>query len=669
MQFNLFKQIAVYVGVLILLVCLGLGFIYYNNAADSTITEAEETLQLLAKEGVRSIEATLQGNLNILDTIARNNLIRSMNWEEQLPVLLQEFEFLQREKGFLGLGVVFPDGNTYYVDGSEAYLGDRDYVLKAFKGESNVSDVIISRVTNSTVLMYAAPIYDLEGKIGGVLIARLPGDALNEITNQMGYGQEGYAYIIGADGTIYSHPNSEYVLEQRNVANEIEKGGELKNWALTIQEIGIGNSGVGKYDLDGSNRYMALETFPSTGWTLGVVATGEELLDPLGRLRNAMVGTSLIFILLGISIAVVIGRLIAKPITQLTLYAEKLSSGDLTQKVSEKYLNRNDETGKLAHAFDILAENLRKTIGEINAKAQELAAASEQMSAISQNSSANMEEVSASTEEISAGLEEVSASAQEISASSQQMNASVGQLVDSMKNGNQVAREIEEKATKVQQDVTVSQERALNISTELEKRLKGSIEKAQVVNEISNMAAQIAAIAEQTNLLALNAAIEAARAGDQGRGFAVVAEEVRQLAGNSTETVVNIQNLTKQVKSSIDSLIADCNELLQFMSTDVDNDYKKFLQTADDYKMDAQRFYSLTNEAARMGEEVLKAVNEVATSINEVTSTIGQSAEGASQIAKGTDETSKSMVEISEAANRLAKMSAELTGLIGQFKI
>lgn len=149
----------------------------------------------------------------------------------------------------------------------------------------------------------------------------------------------------------------------------------------------------------------------------------------------------------------------------------------------------------------------------------------------------------------------------------------------------------------------------------------------------------------------------------------MVAEEVRQLASNSTETVGNIQNLTKQVQGSIESLIDDCNELLKFMCTDVDDDYKKFLQTAEEYKKDAQSFYGLTDEAARMGEEVLNAVNEVAASINEVTQTIGQSAEGASQIAKGTDETSKSMVEISEASDRLAKMSAELTGLIGQFKI
>ncbi|MGI6227536.1 MAG: methyl-accepting chemotaxis protein [Peptococcales bacterium] len=668
MIFNLSRKIALYVGMLVLVVCLGLGLTAYKFSTNSTINEAEKSLLLLAKEGVNNVEAAIKGNINIVETIANMHEVRSMVWEEQLPLLERELERLKKH-GYLGIGVVTPDGVARYVDGAETDLGDRDYVIKAFKGESNVSDVIVSRVTNSTVLMYATPIYNLEGKIGGVLVARRPGDALNDITDQLGYGEKGYAYIFGANGTLFSHPNREYIMEQRNVVTEIENDGELKDWALAVEGIGLGNSGVAKYELAGSNIYMGLEVFPSTGWTLGVVATEAELLEPLGFLRNVMLIGSIIFIVLGIGFAMFIGRIIAKPIKLVTAHAINLASGDFTQDVPEKYLKSNDEIGELSKAFNTMSQNFREMIGEINASAQELAASSEEMSAIAQNSSANMEEVSASTEEISAGIEEVSAAAEEISASSQQMNASSGQLVENMKNGNRIAKEIEEKATKVQREVVNSQERALDIYLELDKKLKESIEKAKVVDEISDMANQIAGIATQTNLLALNAAIEAARAGDQGRGFAVVAEEVRKLATDATETVANIQNLTIQVQNNIKSLIEDTNEILSFMSTDVDSDYKKFLETAEEYKKDANTFYNLTHQAYQMGDEVLNAVNEVTNSINEVATTIGQSAEETSQIAKGTDETSKSMVEISEASDRLAKMSEELTRLMGRFKI
>lgn len=102
------------------------------------------------------------------------------------------------------------------------------------------------------------------------------------------------------------------------------------------------------------------------------------------------------------------------------------------------------------------------------------------------------------------------------------------------------------------QKVVHSMDEALHENLAVLQRIRSL---AGFIDELKQMAKEVARIAEQTNLIALNAAIEAARAGEAGRGFAVVADEVRKLSNLSGETGKQIGAKVEQVSSAIQTAL------------------------------------------------------------------------------------------------------------------
>lgn len=382
--------------------------------------------------------------------------------------------------------------------------------------------------------------------------------------------------------------------------------------------------------------------------------------------RTAAVWGGSIAGLLGIIIGFLAARSIAKPVNQMAAIAQRVAAGDLTGQVE---VNRQDEIGLLAKAFNTMIRNMRDLLRQINQSAEQLAAASEELTASAAESSNTATSVAASTQQISSGMQNVSAASEEISASAENMGANLNQVADGAHQGSEVAKRVEGQAIELQKNAQGSRQYAVDLYDNISQKVVRAIEDAKIVNEISTVAASIAAIAGQTNLLALNAAIEAARAGEAGRGFAVVAEEVRKLAEESAKAVDGIQQLTQKVQSSIGVLVDNSNELLKFINGTVRKDYDAFVNVGEQYKQDADTFLGVTGDIGGKLKQVSAEMLEVNRAIESVVSTIVESSSGTEEIARGTTGISQQLHDINRSSTSLAELAMELQKAAAKFRV
>jgi len=251
------------------------------------------------------------------------------------------------------------------------------------------------------------------------------------------------------------------------------------------------------------NKFYLLTSFFALGYTVcgALVAQGASF--------DVLLGVGVGFTIINCFVAWYLADSIARPLLNFADRFNNHNHGQSGLLRWVKAIDRGDELGDVARAYNTFADNLHESIEWVIGTADILSKAAGEIAASAQNLTQSTSEHAAAVEETTASLEE--------------MNASITQNAEN-------SRQMEQMALKGSKDIAESSQAV----AESVNAMKTIAEKISIVEEI----------AYQTNLLALNAAIEAARAGEHGKGFAVVASEVRKLAERSQIAAGDISSLT-----------------------------------------------------------------------------------------------------------------------------
>lgn len=538
-------------------------------------------------------------------------------------------------------------------------------VNNVLKGRSVLEPVYLF---NEWFLIMRSPLYNERREVIGMLCTSIKKEQIKNLKSYISdipLGQHGFVWVMhGQDPKFkgqFVFPDdrdAEYGELSRMLAYDYyffeeirQKATQLKHGEV-IQAIYEGDNSY-----DSSDKKIVKYTyFKEWDWVIGIAASEDDYLhiydqikSPYDRVMMGMIIGSGFSLLIVISVAFVLGGLIARPISALKNIALKVADGDIGSAATIIYQAKEssknagagqDETGQLSQAIARMTYNLNALIGRVKEASVQLIASTTQMSDTGKAQEQAVDDFANTTKKIVEIVTEISERSQELATTMGGVSEAVIEAVARADDGHAQLAGMESTmhglvlaTTSISSKLSIMSEKAVNINS--------------VITTISK-------IADQTNLLSFNAAIEAEKAGEAGRGFSVVAREIGRLADQTALATLDVEQMVKEMQSAVSVGVVEMDKFTEEVTTGV-------------------------SEVGRISEHiggVIQQVKVISPRFHEVKTGVLNQSEQAIKIksflemlTQAVDQTSRSLKDFEDAISSLRKATHTLEKGVSKFSL
>ena len=213
------------------------------------------------------------------------------------------------------------------------------------------------------MITYSAPITRNKNQVGIATVDITLNEFVNKVKS-LKVGYTGYAFIVSRKGCYITHPKKE-LLSGESIWGDWK---ELNDPNLKTLSNLIEAQKQGSVQLDdpftGKSSWVVVMPIKSTGWTLVIMYPSDEILQPLIRLRHAVVLLSVIIVGLLIIVILWILTRATSPISKLVKQTEQYAAGNFKGRLDDT--RGSKEIQKLSCAFNVMGKAIDQKIQELH---------------------------------------------------------------------------------------------------------------------------------------------------------------------------------------------------------------------------------------------------------------------------------------------------------------